>query len=166
MPKRILDGEGLWRSEKLGRVEPPSLRAEYANLLPLALSNGVFEANARRIWAGVYSYNRPDVTLEDVDQILSEFERVKLLFRWTEGDGKVWGYWVGIEKPGRLPGISRRGKNETAGPNPPMDSMRKFLESTNGIPTETIEQPCRTDLCLGLGFGSGSGLGSGLGSYI
>lgn len=31
MPKRVIDGEGLWRSDKLARVEPASRRAEYAN---------------------------------------------------------------------------------------------------------------------------------------
>jgi hypothetical protein len=163
MPKRVVDGEGLWRSDKLSMIEPASRRAEYANLLPLALSNGVFEANPRRIWATVYSYNRPDVTLEDVVEILDEFERVKLLFRWTAADGKVWGYWTGIEKPGRLPGVSRRGKNEAIGPEPPLDSIRKVLDS-NGIHTETIEQPRGTDLRLGLGLGFGLGLGGGMDS--
>src|ERR1700730_12859591 len=94
MPKRVIDGEGLWRSDKLAQVEPPSFRAEYACLLPLALANGVFEANARRIWATVYSYNRPDVNVEQVEKILAEFERVKLLFIWTDS-GKIWGYCVG-----------------------------------------------------------------------
>jgi hypothetical protein len=160
MPKRVIDGEGLWRSDKLARVEPAIRRAEYANLVPLALANGVFEANPRRIWAAVYAYNRPDVTESEVAALLEEFERAKLLFRWTESDGKVWGYWTGIEKPGRLPGESRRGKNEAVGPTPPMDSMRKFVES-NGIHTETIEQPNGTDLRLGFGFclGLGSGIG-------
>jgi hypothetical protein len=84
MPKRVLDGEALWRSDKLARVQPASFRAEFANLLPLALANGVFEANARRVWSTVYSYNRPEVTVEGVEQILAEFERVGLLLRWTD----------------------------------------------------------------------------------
>ena len=36
MPKRVIDGEGLWRSEKLARVQPEKFRAEYANQIPLA----------------------------------------------------------------------------------------------------------------------------------
>jgi hypothetical protein len=75
MPKRVIDGEGVWRSDKFTQVEPPSFRAEYTNLLPLALANGSFEVNARCIWSTVYSYNRPDITIAHVEQILAEFER-------------------------------------------------------------------------------------------
>lgn len=100
MAKRVVDGGGLWRSDKLALVEPEWIRPEYANLIPLALANGSFEASARRVWADVYSYNRPGITLEMVEQILAELERVKLLFRWTDEAGKQWGYWVGIEKRG------------------------------------------------------------------
>jgi len=161
MPKRVLDGEGLWRSDKLARVQPPSRRAEYANLIPLALANGTFEAGSRRIWSSVYSYNRPDVTEADAADILTEFERVKLLFRWTDAaTGKVWGYWIGIEKPGRLPGKSRWGTNEAIGPEPPVHELRKFLESggIQKLPNGNQELP-------GFGFGSGSGIGKGSGSH-
>ena len=144
MPKRILDGEGVWRSDKLARVEPSWMRAEYANLIPLALANGVFEANPRRIWSQAYSYNRTDITLSDVEKILNEFERVKLLFRWSDEAGKVWGYWIGIEKPGRLPGQSRWGKNEAIGPSPPEEELRKFVDSNgfhriHGIPRNSTD---------------------------
>lgn len=149
MPKRVIHGEGVWRSDKLKRVEPEWVRAEYANLIPLALANGVFEANPARIWADVYSYNRPDVKPSDVEQILNSLEAGKLLFRWTATDGKVWGYWVGIEKPGRLPGKSRRGRNEVIGPNPPEAELRKFMDS-NVI----LDLPS-------FGFGLGSGMGFG-----
>lgn len=108
MPKRLVDGDALWRSDKLFKVEPTAFRAEYANLLPLALDDGTFECDARRIWAEVYAYNRPDVTLETVEQILQEFERVGLLVR--RQNDKWWGYWTGIEKQGRLPPPSQRYK--------------------------------------------------------
>jgi hypothetical protein len=149
MPKRIVDGEGLWRSGKLARVEPIRARAEYANLIPLALANGSFECSARLIWAQVYAFNRPDVTPEDVENNLKAFEESGLLFRWTSVDGKPWAYFVGIDKPGRLPGKSRKGKNEKIGAEPPPEALRKFLESKN-FP--------------GFGFGSGSGFGFGIGS--
>jgi hypothetical protein len=55
MPKRIINGEGIWRSMRLSRVEPPNYRAELANMLPLALANGVFEADPRLVWAQVYA---------------------------------------------------------------------------------------------------------------
>lgn len=158
-PKRVIHGEALYRSDKLAAVEPPRFRAEYANLLPLALANGVFEANPLKVWSNVYSYNRPDYTLEDVAQMLDEYERVKMLFRWQEPDGKVWGFFVGIDKPGRLPGPSRQGKNEAIGPTPPMESIRKFLDS-NGF----HEALNGNGKLLGFGFGSGFGSGKNLSS--
>jgi len=156
MPKRVLDGEGLWQSDKLARVQPEWIRAEYANLLPLALANGVFEANPRRVWSLVYTYNRPEIMVADVEGVLKEFERVGLLFLWTETTtGKVWGFWVGIEKSGRLPPPSRlRKKHEAIGPEPPADELRQFIESTAG--SQWLANGLR-------GFGSGLGTGSGSG---
>lgn len=168
MPKRIVDGDALWRSQKLSQVQPPAYRAEFANLIPLALANGVFEADPELIWATVYAYNRPDIGRQEVVAILSEFERVGLLRRWLDVngipqalngfhvEGKVWGYWIGIEKPGRLPGQSRQGKNERIGPTPflSMDSIKQ--------PIDSIKQPTGTDLSLGSGFGLGSGSGVGV----
>jgi hypothetical protein len=162
MPKRVIDGEGLWRSDKLAQVEPPSFRAEYACLLPLALANGVFEANARRIWATVYSYNRPDVDVETVEKILAEFGRVKLLFTWTDA-GKIWGYFVGIEKPGRLPAPSRlKHSHEVLGPEPPRESLNTFLgnDVSSGQPlaSHTVANGSGGfGFCLGLGLGKGDG---------
>ena len=101
MNKRILDGAALWKSDKLARIQPEWMRSEYANWIPLALANGTFEADTRRIWAEVYSYNRPDIALEDTEEIKREFCRVGLLFLWPDDvSGKIWAYFVGIEKPG------------------------------------------------------------------
>jgi len=152
VPKRVVDGPGVWRSEKLARVEPPTFRAEYANLIPLALANGVFECNTKRVWSDVYAFNRPDMPPERAESLLNEFERVKLLFRWTDAEGRTWGYWTGIDKPGRLPGKSRRGTNEPIGPEPPQDELRKFLDS-NGFHRALNGN----EKLLGLGSGSGSG---------
>ena len=71
MPKRIVDGEGLWNSRKLKLVEPEWIRGEYANLLPLALANGVFELDIDQIWARVYGYLRPSISREDVAKIIA-----------------------------------------------------------------------------------------------
>jgi hypothetical protein len=162
MPKRIVDGEGLWRSDKLAEITPACFKAEYANMLPLALANGSFEANPRRILSMVYSYNRPEITLEQVEQILAEFERVKLLFRWTDAvTNKQWGYFVGIEKPGRLPAPSRlRQGHEILGPQPPKELLKNFLSDheTSGQPLATQPVPNGS-----IGFGSCFGLGSGMG---
>lgn len=191
MPKRVIDGDALWGSGKLFQVQPLEYRAEYANLIPLALANGSFEADPRLIWKTVYAYNRPDITPEVVGEILAEFERVGILFRWRDERGVVWGFWINIDKPGRLPGESRRGKNERVGAPPPMDSIRKFLDSiciqvettplgaepvttpdipviptpSNGcdlLPSGNDLLPDGSKKLLGFGSGLGKGLGSGV----
>src|SRR6185312_12072676 len=96
MPKRMVDGDKIWASDKIGQIQPESFRSEYANLLPLALANGSFECSPRRIWRDVYFYNRPSFLESWVEHLLNELERVRLLFRWKELDGKVWGFWIGI----------------------------------------------------------------------
>jgi hypothetical protein len=116
----------------------------------------------------VYAYNRPEITVETVPQVLDEFERVKLLFRWTDSAGRQWGYWVGIDKPGRLPGKSRQGKNEAIGAELPQEELARFIEKptpdVSGLHTEANgihTLPNGSNLLLG--FGSGSGLGTGSG---
>ena len=174
MPKRIVDGEGIWKSDKIAAVEPARYRAEYANLLPLALANGSFECNARAIWATCYGYNRPDITPEDVTAILAEFERAKLLFRWTIS-GKTWGFWVGIDKPGRLPSEARlNGRHDRRGEEVPKDKLGEFLGESLENKTESIGMPSDSQpetsgqqiVSLGLGFGSGLGKGLGEGNGL
>lgn len=172
MPKRIVDGDALARSDKLGQVEPIDFRSEYAYLLTLALSNGSFECDARKIWSDLYSYNRPDVTPEQVAAMLDEFERVKMLFRWTESSGKVWGHWVGSDKPGRLPAPSRLRNGEKVGAPVPAEKLKAFVACTapqpdqsasstaplpehHGSSTESLPEQ---SLGFGFGFGSGSGV--------
>lgn len=137
MPKRLLDGEKLWRSDKLKRVNPKKFRAEYANLLPLALANGSFECDPNKVWAQVYSYNRADIRLADVGLILAEFERVKLLFRWTV-DNKPWGFWVGIDQEGLLPPEKQRHRYKT-GAIPPSDELNAFISSNIDQPPDNIQ---------------------------
>jgi hypothetical protein len=138
MPKRVIDGEALCQSGKLGHVHPVRFRAEYANLLRLALANGSFECEPRFVSAKVYAANRPDITPDDVVQILDEFERVKMLFRWETG-GKLWGYWVGIDKPGRLPSSSvLQKKHYATGAELPQEEMRRFLAAY----ASTVSRQC------------------------
>jgi hypothetical protein len=155
MPKRVVDGEGIWRSDKLARIEPLWRRAEYANLLPLALANGVFECEPRRVWSVVYSYNRPDITLKDVEEILTAFERVGMLFRWLDaGSGKAWGFWVGIDKKGRLPSPSRLDKrHEAIGPDPPKEQLKKYIETHESSQWPANGEPVAR-WASGFGFGS------------
>jgi hypothetical protein len=145
MPKRIVDGEALWGSSKIAQL-PVWAKAEYANLLPLAGANGTFECDARQIWARVYSFNRPEMTPDQVAQILSAFEKVGLLGRWKEKNGRICGYFIGIHKPGRLPPKSRSdSKHWACGPSLPQHLANRWV--SNG------------SLGLGLGLGLGSGIG-------
>lgn len=166
MNKRILDGGALWKSDKIARIQPEWMRAEYANWIPLALANGSFEADTRRIWATVYSYNRPDVSFEDVDEIEREFCRAGLLFLFFDKEtGKLWGYFTGIEKQGRLPAKSRlEKKHEPIGPTPPADALRAYVELTRSKPLEkSVVSQWLANGCLGFGIGIGSGFGTGSG---
>jgi hypothetical protein len=159
VPKRVVDGEGIWRSDKINRIQPVWMRAEYANLLPLALADGSFECNPRRIWSLVYSYNRPDITPADVEAIFNEFGRVGLVFRWWDvKTEKDWGYFIGIDKSGRLPPPKRVAEHhETTGEgNLPLEELKEYERATNGSQWSTNGRPG-----FGLGSGSGSGLGSG-----
>jgi hypothetical protein len=129
MPKRVVDGDSLWSSDKLQQIEPESFRRELANLIPLALANGSFECEPRKIWQKVYAYNRPATTPAMVSALLNELERVGILFRWKTPDGKTWGYWIGVNKPGRLPPPSDRKKGERLGAEPPQVLLQKFVAS-------------------------------------
>jgi hypothetical protein len=164
--KRILDGAGLWKSDKLARMQPEWMRAEYANWIPLALANGVFEADTRRIWATIYSYNRPEITFDDAEEIKREFCRAGLLFLWPDvPSGKMWGFFVGIDKAGRLPPQSRLNKKHAeTGPVPPAEDLRSYIELTRSKPLDAaMVSQWLANGCLGSGSGSGLGLGSGNG---
>lgn len=167
MPKRIIDGERTWRSQKLRRVQPESYRAEYLWLFALANDVASFECDPEIIHAMCYAAVRPSVMVEDVKLILAEFERVKLLYRWKIGD-QIWGYWTGTEKPGLLPPPSQR---YNKGPVPESKDLEVFLGGAYPKASETLEAPYSLvkKPLTGFGFGSGgrsmdlsiSGEGSG-----
>ena len=163
MNKRVLDGKGIWRSDKIARIEPAWVKSEYANLLPLATATGSFEFCPRKVWSDCYSFNRPEISREQVrDVILPSIHSVGLLFTW-EQDNKIWAFFTGIDKPGsgRLPPPSRiRKGHEIVGPEPPTKQVQEYLEAVrrNGgrVDSHWLANGC-------LGFGSGLGLGKGLG---
>jgi hypothetical protein len=158
MPKRIIDGQGVWRSDKLARVGPAKFRAEYANILRLSLANGVFESSPSRVWAEVYSFNRPDIARSDVERLLQAFEDVGLLFRWTDEGGKAWAYFTGSEKRGRLPAKSLR-ERYGVGPEPPADKLAEYLQRNGQAPpsvpgeAETAPAPEKRSMTLPDNFG-------------
>ena len=155
MPKRVIDGDAVWKSMRLKKVEPQKYRAEFTNLLPLALANGTFEVDPELVWAQVFAFNRPDITPDDVVAMLDQFEKVKMLFRYEDELGKWWGYWIGIDKPGRLPPPSERNR-EKRGPEPPADKLREFLGGSYPSPRQELEGGS-----LGIGTGNGTGKGKG-----
>lgn len=133
MPKRIIDGEiTLWTSSKLAQVQPPEIRGDYAWQLPLSLGNGVFECDPTLVWATAYSFNRPEITVEMIKQMHNEFERVGLLGRWQEPDGKWWACFPELRKPGVLPPPSRK-RHYECGPEPPQELLERFeVQPANG----------------------------------
>ncbi len=119
MPKRVVDGDALWLSEKV-RSLPEEYRLHYANWIPMAEANGVFEADIYRIQAKIYAYLMPEVTPEIVASILKAFTEAGLVKQWREDD-KNWGYFTGIEKSGRLPPLGHLSRYKNLPPSPPLE---------------------------------------------
>jgi hypothetical protein len=162
MPKRVVDGDALWRSRKLLLV-PPEYRGEYANLLPLADVNGSFECDPTSIWADVYSYNRANITVANVTAMLDAFEAAGMLVRWKQ-EGKTWGYFVGIHRPGRLPSGKHLSRHRNLPPLPPSPVNNGFQDAigdsgtVRDIPGVSLSVPENPPLGKGLGRGLGSTL--------
>lgn len=124
MPKRIIDGEALWLSDKI-RALPDRFQPEFANILAISFADGAFEADPQRIWSQVYSYNRKKISVNFVRRMLNAFEEVGLIARGTF-DGRMWGFFIGIDKPGRLPEPSKRNRHKTSGL--PAEVLRQMAE--------------------------------------
>ena len=106
MPKRVLDFDAMWASDKIAACAEWA-QANYAWCYGLADANGSFElTNLRVPWSKV-SAIRKNLTIERFEQCIDEFHDKGLLFIWTQ-DGKRYGHWTGSDKPGRLPRESRR----------------------------------------------------------
>ena len=88
MPARVVDS-AIYLSDKVKNLKE-QYRAEYSYLLPMTEANGVFEADADRVWSVAYSFHRKNITPEIVEDILTDMKRVDLLRTWTEA-GKTWG---------------------------------------------------------------------------
>jgi hypothetical protein len=140
MSKRLMSSS-IWTSRKIAAL-PEWARPEFAWLHPIANSYGCFEADPRVVWSMAFSCSRPNFTEQRVSELLDEFHRAGLLFRWTDEHGRKCGYWVGSSKSGLLPPPSERAKADGEFPQPPIDQLLAY-EGRQGVGT-AYEQPTDT----------------------
>jgi hypothetical protein len=127
MPKRVIDFDAVWASDKLSHCAPWA-RAEYTWIYGLADSNGSFElTNLRVIFGRAYAI-RDDVTFQQLSRTVEEFQAKGLLFLWEE-NGKKYGHWTGSDLPGRLPPPSWRARLERLAPPVPTAGLANYLSS-------------------------------------
>src|SRR6266404_5916207 len=125
MPKRVIDFDAMWGSDKLASCAEWA-QAEYAWLYGLADASGCFElTNLRVIWGRVAAIRRT-LSLERLEQIFHEFHDKGLLFVWEE-NGKRYGHWTGSDVPGRLPAPSWRIRLERLAPPVPKQGYAEFM---------------------------------------
>jgi hypothetical protein len=125
MPKRVIDFDAMWASDKLAAC-PAWAQAEYAWLYGLADCNGCFECtNLRVIWGRVAAIRR-DLPIERLEKIFEEFTRRGLLFAWY-ANGKRYAHWTGSDVPGRLPPPSWRNRLERLAPPVPQRELEQYV---------------------------------------
>jgi hypothetical protein len=130
MPKRVLDFDALWASDKLAACAEWA-QSEYAWLYGLADASGSFEiTNLRVIWGRVAAI-RKNLTLERLQEIFDEFIARGLLFTWEE-NGKRYGHWTGSDVPGRLPRRSWRMRLEKLAPPVPCAALAIYSARFGG----------------------------------
>ncbi|HXM93101.1 MAG TPA: hypothetical protein VOA64_02430 [Candidatus Dormibacteraeota bacterium] len=160
MPKRVLDFDAMWASDKIAACAEWA-QGEYPWIYGLADANGSFElTNPRVAFSRTYAIRR-NMSLERFAQIIDEFHDKGLLFIWTQ-DGKRYGHWTGSDKPGRLPRESRRTPRygPIFAPPVPKDQLKAYITpyvsqcDTNPV---AVRQDSVDGLGLGLGLGKGVG---------
>jgi hypothetical protein len=125
MPKRVIDFDAMWGSDKLAACAEWA-QAEYAWLYGLADASGCFElTNLRVIWGRVAAIRR-NLSIERLEQIFGEFQDKGLLFAW-EHEGKRYGHWTGSDVPGRLPPPSWRMRLERLAPPVPKQALAEYV---------------------------------------
>jgi hypothetical protein len=125
MPKRVIDFDAMWGSDKLAGCAEWA-QVEYAWLYGLADASGCFElTNLRVIWGRVAAVRR-NLTLERLEQVFEEFHDKGLLFVWEE-HGKRYGHWTGSDVPGRLPPPSWRMRLERFAPPVPKQQLAEYV---------------------------------------
>ncbi len=130
MPKRVIDFDALWASDKLASCAEWA-QSEYAWLYGLADASGSFEmTNLRVIWGRVAAI-RKNLTLERLGEVFDEFIARGLLFTWEE-KGKRYGHWTGSDVPGRLPPPSWRMRLEKLAPPVPRQALAAYSAGFGG----------------------------------
>ena len=125
MPKRVIDFDALWASDKIATCAEWA-QAEYAWLYGLADASGSFEiTNLRVIWGRVAAI-RSSFTIERLTATFDEFIAHGLLFTWSE-NGKRYGHWTGSDVPGRLPPPSWRARLERLAPPVPQSELIAYV---------------------------------------
>ena len=149
MPKRVIDFDAVWASDKLANCAPWA-RAEYTWIYGLADSNGSFElTNLRVIFGRAYAI-RDDVTIQHMSRALEEFRGKGLLFVWEE-NGKKYGHWTGSDVPGRLPPPSWRARLERLAPPVPQAALANYLSAFSSSRLKAVPGKAQgQDLDLGL----------------
>ena len=152
MPKRVIDGEAMWGSDKLHAC-PLWARKEYPWLYSLADAFGSFELNLRVIAAKLRP-NRPDLGERKLEAVFGQFSEHGLAFIWSE-NGKLYLHWTGSEAPGRLPTASRRSKRyeKQLAPTVPKKAYQSYVKAFTG--NGSVQQPNET-LRSALAFASAS----------
>lgn len=100
MGNKRLISDNIWLSDKIGAMTDDGMRAEYLWLYTLALCDGTFECDPKKIWARCYAPQRDMSiwTLTRVSALIDELDRVGLLVRRADPEGKVWAKWVGCDE--------------------------------------------------------------------
>src|ERR1700722_17655989 len=130
MPKRVLDFDAMWASDKLASCAEWA-QTEYAWLYGLADASGSFEmTNLRVIWGRVAAIRR-NLTLGLLGQVFEECIARGLLFTWEE-NGKHYGHWTGSDVPGRLPPPSWRMRLEKLAPPIPRAALAAYSARFGG----------------------------------
>src|SRR5690349_18953904 len=138
MPKRVIDFDALWASDKLAACAEWA-QSEYAWLYGLADASGSFEmTNLRVIWGRVAAI-RKNLTIERLQEIFDEFIRRGLLFTWEE-NGERYGHWTGSDVPGRLPAPSWRARLEKLAPPVPRDGLAAYSAAFGGSKEGIVAQ--------------------------
>jgi hypothetical protein len=137
VPKRVIDADAMWSSDKLAACAEWA-QAEYAWLYGLADASGSFElTNLRVIWGRVAAIRR-NFTIERLEQVFDEFNARGLLFRW-ESSGKRYGHWTGSDVPGRLPAPSWRVRLEKLAPPVPRRELAEYVARFSSGPKQRAE---------------------------